>query len=78
VDKRAGAEALENKSLSPLLGIEARCFSNPDHSLVIRATELSWLLRPHAYAYEALSQFRKLVLLRHAFKSLSHKQILRL
>jgi len=41
--------------------------------LVIIATELSWLKHPHANAYEALSQLRKLVLLRHVFRSLSHK-----
>lgn len=73
MDKRAAAESLENKSFLPLPGIEIRCLGNPDHSLVTIATELSWLLHPHAYAYEALFQLRELVLLRHVLKSLSHK-----
>jgi len=41
--------------------------------LVTIATELSWLLHPHAKAYEALSQLRKLVLLKRVFKPLSNK-----
>jgi len=41
--------------------------------LVTIATELSWLKHPHAKAYEALSQLRKLVLLGHVLKSLSNK-----
>jgi len=32
------------------------------------ATELTWLKHQHANAYEALSQLRKLVLLRHVLK----------
>jgi hypothetical protein len=71
VDKRAAAESLENKSFLPLPGIEIRCLGNPDHSLVTIPTELSWLLHPHAYAYEALFQLRELH--RHVLKSLSHK-----
>ena len=67
MDKRAAAEALENKSLLPLPGIEARCLGNPDYSLFTITTELSWLLQPHAYAYEALPQLRKLVFLRHIY-----------
>lgn len=73
MDKRAAAEALENKSLLPLPGIESRCLGNPEHNLVIIATELSWLLQSHAHAYEALSQLRKLVSLRLVYTSLSHK-----